>query len=245
MKLKSMALIFALVAPLTSKAANVAQEINYVRAFLPAGHDIARLQYELINKATMDEAMDVARANYVFRDITGDGIKDLLVISEPMPVLKNTVTGQPCASEQEKDCWREYGQRELHFFVGDAQGRLHWSFTNDKMVLAADEGGIWGDPLVGFSIRKSGAIALKVYGGSAQRWGFTDVLQYRNGELKVIGFDELEVNAVKGSSHEVSTNYITGEVDETYQAFDGGPVKERHYRVAVKPLELVRKYRTN
>lgn len=243
--LKKLTLVLALIAPLTSKAANLAQEINYVRTFLPAGQDIAQLQFQLMNKATLIEAMQAAQNNYVLRDITGDGIKDLLVISEPKPVYKNAVTGELCQSEEEQGCWREFGRRELHFFIGDAKGRLQWSFTNDRMVLAADEGGVYGDPLEGFSVRKSGAIALKVFGGSAQKWGFTDVMQFRNGELKVIGFDDLQVNGVTGSMAEVSTNYITGEVDETFQEFDEGPVKERHYRVAVKPLELVRKYRTN
>lgn len=246
MNLKRLALVLAFVTPFTSKAANLAQEINYVRAFLPAGQDIAQLQFQLMNKATPQEAMEAAKSNYVLRDITGDGIKDLLVISEPKPVYRNTVTGALCQSEEEDShCYREFGRRELHFFIGDAKGRLHWSFTNDRMVLAADEGGVYGDPLQGFFVRKSGAIALKVFGGSAQKWGFTDVMQYRQGELKVIGFDDLQINGVTGTMQEISTNYITGEVDEKFQEFDEGPVKEKHYRVAVKPLQLVRHYRAN
>lgn len=245
MNLKRLALILALVTPFTSKAANLAQEINYVRAFLPAGQDIAQLQFQLMNKATLQEAMEAAKSNYVLRDITGDGIKDLLVISEPKPLYRNAETGKLCNSEDEPKCWREFGRRELHFFMGDAQGRLHWSFTNDRMVLAADEGGVFGDPLQGFTIRKSGAVALTVFGGSAQKWGYTDVMQYRHGELKVIGFDDLQINGVTGTMQEISTNYITGEVDERFQEFDEGPVKEKHYRLVVKPLQLVRHYRTN
>jgi hypothetical protein len=240
--LKKILVLVSILAPLTAGAADVAQEIAYVRTLLPLGHDIAQMQAQFLNGATEAEAFEAARTNYVLRDVTGDGLVDLLVISEPPPQIVNYNTNQPCKSISEPRCTMVYGRRELHFFIGDVQGGLKLSFTNKDMVLAGDEGGVFGDPLNGFSVRKSGAIALSVYGGSAWRWGFTDVMQFRDGELKLIGQDSFDGWTGDGRSHTVSTNLITGEVIET--SAENGEAKEvvKRYRVAKKPLVNIRDY---
>jgi hypothetical protein len=243
--LKKILVLVSILAPLTAGAADVAQEIAYVRTLLPLGQDIAQVQAQLLRGATEAEAFEAARANYVLRDVTGDGLIDLLVISEPLPQIVNYNTNQPCKSVSESQCTMVYGRRELHFFVGDAQGRLTLNFTNKDMVLAGDEGGVFGDPLNGLSVRKSGAIALSVYGGSAWRWGFTDVMQFRDGDLKLIGQDSYEGWTGDGRSEASSTNLITGEVVET--SAKNGDAKEivKRYHVARKPLVNIRDYKNS
>ena len=44
------------------------------------------------------------------------------------------------------------GARTLDVFMGQSDGGLKLIETNDKIVLDADSGGVWGDPLNGLSL---------------------------------------------------------------------------------------------
>lgn len=57
-------------------------------------------------------------------------------------------------------------------------GKLPRSVVSDDAVLDADEGGAFGDPLEDLTIEK-GAVVITHYGGSRDRWGYTQQYRYR------------------------------------------------------------------
>lgn len=97
-------------------------------------------------------------------DLDGDGIADLAVTA-------------PDETANE-----EYGDgRKIYLFLGQADGSFQILTTIDTM--GAGCGGIYGDPYDGILIT-DGRLVVKVYGGSNWRWGYTDIYQYENGEMK-------------------------------------------------------------
>jgi len=231
-------LTLMLASPLTALA-SVADDIARIRPLLPVGRDIAQIQASLINGSTEADAFKGAKANYLIRDINGDGRPDLLVISEEQPKIQNYKTNQVCASINEPDCSVVYGHRSLHFFLGQRDGSMKLSFTNDKMIIGADEGGAFGDPLEGFAIRKNGSIIYSVYGGSSWRWSDTDVLQFQSGNLYIIGQDHYEGWTGDLRSDTISTDLLTGQVIQTHQKNGDAPVQVKRLRIPLKPLVKV------
>lgn len=237
---KQTLILLTLLAPGLASA-SIHDDIARIRPLLPAGSDVAQIQASLLRGASPEQAVEAGERNYLLRDLNGDGAEDLLVISEEQPRYENYETNAPC-SAGEPDCWMVYGKRALHFFVGDANGNLSHVFTNNSYVRGADEGGVFGDPLNGISVRKSGAIEISFYGGSAWRWSFDDVVQFRRGHLYVIGQDSYSGWTIDLRSDTKSVNYLTGEVVETHQAHADAPVRTKRYRVKVKPLVKLADY---
>lgn len=241
--LKQALLALALGLPLAAAAApNVEQDLAVIRPLLPAGQDVAQIQALVLRGFSDREALEAGAANYVLRDLNGDGLEDLLVISEEKPILQNWETDQPCESTGEEKCSVVYGKRALHFFLGQAGGGFKLSFTNDKFVLGGDEGGIFGDPLQGFAVRPNGTISYSVYGGSSWRWSYAEVIQFRKGALHVIGQDSYYGWTGDLRSDTKSVNLLTGEVKETHQKDGDAPVRTKRYRVAVKALPKLATY---
>lgn len=239
----SISLALALIAP-ASAFASVAEDITLIRGLLAPGTDVAQIQAAVIQGTDPVEAMDFGAKNYLIRDINGDRLADILVIVEQNPSLIDYESAEPkpCETYEPGRCWVEYKGRSLDLFLGQAGGGFALAFSNDKMVMGGDEGGVFGDPLEGFEERKSGAIALHVYGGSAWRWSFTDVMQFRNGDFYVIGQDSYHGFTGDLRSDTKSVNLITGRVVETSQKDGDAPVRTRRYKIAVKPLVRVADY---
>ncbi|RYZ94915.1 MAG: hypothetical protein EOP11_25705, partial [Proteobacteria bacterium] len=178
--IKTILLSLTLLAPFTAHA-GIVEDLSRIRGLLPEGSDVAQIQSSILQGVLPREAEENGQRNYVFQDFNRDGIEDLLVISEKNPTLHNWETDKDCESTSETYCVVQYGQRAIHFFVGEAGGALRQVFVNDKYVRNGDEGGVMGDPLYGFSANKNGTVTLNVSGGSAWRWGFSDVIQFRKG----------------------------------------------------------------
>lgn len=223
-------------------SASLEGDIARIRPLLPAGSDVAQIQVNVLQGSSPEEALQGGKDNYLFRDLNGDGAEDLLVISEEQPRLENWETDQPCTDTSDYACREVYGKRSLHFFLGDASGNLRHEFTNDHYVLSGDEGGVFGDPLNGISVRKTGAIQISFYGGSAWRWSYDDVVQFRKGALYVIGQDSYSGWTGDLRSDTKSVNYVTGQVVETHQKDADAPVRTKRYRIPVKPLVKLADY---
>jgi len=234
-------LTLSLLAPMMAMA-DTAGDLARIRPLLPTGTDVAQLQAALLQGSSEADAEKLASENYLLRDINGDGLEDLLVIAEVNPSLENRQTNQPCAPLDEFNCKIVYGQRSLLFFLGQRDGSLKLEFANSKMVLNGDEGGAIGDPLSGFMVRKNGGIALLACGGSAWRWSYTDVMDFRNGDLYVVGQDSYVGWTGDLRSDTKSIDLITGQVVETHQKNGNSPIQTKRYNVAVKPLVRVADY---
>ncbi len=231
----------ALLLPVCSFA-SLPDDIARIRPLLPAGYDVAQIQAALLTGSSATDALDAAKTNYLIRDINGDGVADILVIAEKSPSAVEFETGTPCAVYDASKCNVQYGERTLELFLGNSDGSFTLSFSNNKMVLAGDEGGIFGDPLEGLSVRKNGSISLDVYGGSAWRWSNSDVMQYRNRDLYVVGNDTYEGWNGDGRSNTKSVNFVTGRVVETAQKNGDAPTLSKVTHIAVKPLVRVADY---
>ena len=131
------------------------------------------------------------------------------------------------------------GARTLDVFMGQSDGGLKLIETNDKIVLDADSGGVWGDPLNGLSLRPTGAVRLAVYGGSSWRWGHTDSFQYRNNHFFITGQTDVGHHSLDPDKTFASTdiNLITAEKIE-----ERGTHKTVRGHVPLKPLVRLRDF---
>lgn len=232
-------LLASLLLPL-SALAGTREDVTRIRALLPAGADVAQIRAAMLAGSSEAEALAAGAKNYLIRDINGDGLADILVISEVNPSYVDD-NNQPCHEDQ-ADCYLNHGQRALFFFAGAADGSFGLVFANDRMVRTADEGGVWGDPLEGLGLRKNGSITLDVYGGSAWRWSYTDVMQFRDGHLYLIGQDSATMWTGDLRNDTKSINFITGEVIETHQKNADAPTRTKKYKIKRQPLVKVADY---
>jgi hypothetical protein len=223
--------------------ADTASDIARLRSLLVPGTDIAQVQASLLYDQSEAEAMEAGKSNYVLADLNGDGLQDALLISEDQPTPYNFADDKPCTSLKEENCMVKYGPRHLELFLGQRDGSLRRDFRNSGLVFAGDEGGVFGDPLQGLTLRGNGSVTLSVYGGSSWRWGYTDTFQFRNGKLVVIGQDSSYGWTGDGREDTRSVNLITGRVVETSRKDMESPVKKKVSRIKVKPLEAVANYK--
>ncbi len=60
-------------------------------------------------------------------------------------------------------------KRPLYILIGDSKGKLRVVAENNNSVLGYSDGGIYGDPFSGVTIKK-GYFSIEHYGGSSWRW---------------------------------------------------------------------------
>lgn len=97
-------------------------------------------------------------------DLNGDGVADLVI------------TG---LGEAEDD-WYDDG-RKIYPFLMQEDGNIRTLPPID--TLGPNSGGPYGDPYEGILITDN-RLVVKAYSGSSWRWGYTNIYQYENGEMK-------------------------------------------------------------
>ncbi|MDF2538795.1 MAG: hypothetical protein K0S76_1816 [Herbinix sp.] len=92
---------------------------------------------------------------------------------------------------------------------GKEDGTYDLSVQDDDIILRADEGGVWGDPLDSISINR-GSLFMNFYGGSNYRWGYS--YQFRYLEKEWILIKAMEENIFTGNYTGTKENYnlLTG-----------------------------------
>ena len=226
-----------------SSALASTDDTTLVRTLLPAGTDLAQYQIGFLKKDSAEDLEKQVQNNFLFHDFNRDGLRDLIVVSEANPTLFNYDTNQTCTdydpSDYNNQCRIIPGARTLNVFMGQSDGSLKLIETNDKIVLDAESGGVWGDPLVGLSLRPTGAVRLDVYGGSSWRWGHTDSFQYRNKHFFITGQTDVGLHTLDPDKTFASTdiNLITGEKIE-----ERGSHKTVHRHISLKPLVRLREF---
>ena len=117
---------------------------------------------EILDQFYPDEGL-IAQ-DMVKGDLNGDGINDLAVMGGADP----------------EDAGYD-DEREIYLFIRQMDGSVHP--LTSIATLGPYSGGVYGDPYEGMSI-SDGRLVVKVYGGSSWRWGFTNIYEYENGEMK-------------------------------------------------------------
>ncbi len=67
--------------------------------------------------------------------------------------------------------------RPLYILIGDKNGTYHKIAENNNSVLGVNDGGVFGDPFDGVTI-KNGYFSVEHYGGSSWRWTHIITFKY-------------------------------------------------------------------
>ncbi|MEB3330185.1 MAG: hypothetical protein VKQ33_13220 [Candidatus Sericytochromatia bacterium] len=146
-------------------------------------------------------------------DLDGDSRPDAaLVLAEPA----QTPSG------------RRIIHRHLLVALQTREGRHRPVARSRVALLRADEGGVFGDPLEGVTIRGR-VLVVSHYGGSNWRWAHTDRFAWLGGQLRYIGRTDTTSFTGDGSAITRDTNLATGDVIVQRQAGRATPRTDRHH----------------
>lgn len=218
-------------------SASPSQEMVLIRSLAPVNYDLAKVQAAILGGVPEEIAFESAKDNYLYRDLNRDGIDDLVVIYEEKPTVINYETDQPCESfTEDAKCMLVYGPRLMNIYLSQTDGSLKLVISKNDYILSGDDGGIFGDPLVGLGLNAKNTISIEFYGGSNWRWGYTDKIQYRNGDFYLIGKESIQMFLGDMSFQSKSENLLTGKVIEQSSKGEGFRVHTKTYRSPKKPL---------
>lgn len=156
-------------------------------------------------------------------DLNKDGIKDVATIIEQI--------------ESERD---EAPSRALLIAFGTKDNSYSLSIIADKVILKADEGGIWGDPFESLSIER-GSVVVSDYGGSNWRWYNKFRFRYQDNDWYLIGATMGEYfagNATQEEANEEDYNLLTGDYIIKHTNEEGEITTERGNRGKRKLVRL-------
>ena len=109
---------------------------------------------------------------------------------------------------------------------------------DQRAVFARSDGGAFGDPFADIRVER-GTLALEHYGGSRERWGYTDRFRLQNGAWEQIGRTSTSMDAFEpGRTRSRDVNLNTGRVVETKPASGPGggrPVTRVYHEVFAAP----------
>lgn len=107
----------------------------------------------------------------------------------------------------------EFLPRSLLIAFGTEDGAYSLSIIADKVVLGAEEGGIWGDPFEDLTIDR-GSVVVSDYGGSNWRWYNKYRFRYQDEDWYLIGATMGEYYAgthTRENANEADYNLLTGD----------------------------------
>ena len=221
--------------------ADASEDLKLVRSLLPSGTDVAQVQALLMIGGAESEALRAAAENLVIHDFNSDGRNDVAVIVDENPRLENWETNEKCDKyDPVTGCELAYGKRYLDIHLAQTDGTYSLALSSQPLVLRADEGGVWGDPLVGLSANKKGSLLLNFYGGSAWRWSQTHTVQFRQDDFYLVGRTEQSMWVGDMRFKKKDVNLITGTVNESWSKGEGHSTHKKKYRIKTKPLQKIR-----
>ena len=109
-------------------------------------------------------------------DLNGDGLSDYVLVLEKKRSASDEI---------------EEGSRPLLLLIRQANKSLKLAKRNDKIVLCAQCGGTFGDPLESLDVA-SKSFTVNHYGGSSQRWAYSYQFNYsrRDNTWQLVAVDE-------------------------------------------------------
>jgi len=132
--------------------------------------------------------------------------------------------------------------RSLLIAFGDKERGYRLSIIADKVLLKAEEGGVWGDPFESLEINR-GSVVVSHYGGSNWRWYQKYRFRYQNDDWYLIGattgsyFNGTPMESVEEDDY----NLLTGDYIEKRTNDQGRTVTKKGNR-GVKPLVTLREF---
>ena len=155
-------------------------------------------------------------ANQASGDLNKDGRDDIALILEREEPVSHP---HGCGKEPENS---QAAPRILMVLLALPQGGYRLSALETNLVLRADEGGIFGDPLDGLFVER-GSLVLHHYGGSAWRWFQTYRFRHQDGGWFLIGFTDGWRHSVSRLNTEYDYNPLTGKLKITATDEKGRP----------------------
>jgi hypothetical protein len=142
-----------------------------------------------------------------YGDLNRDGVDDAaVVIDAPEGMM------EPRYACHGGDSWSEAPARRLIIAFADGKGGYTRAADEPKLVFRADEGGAFGDPFAGISVER-GSIVIDLYGGSRWRWGTTLRFRYDNGDWRMTGMTESQMDSLSLASLTYDYNALSGKVE--------------------------------
>ncbi|MBL8003943.1 MAG: hypothetical protein JNL36_02495 [Candidatus Kapabacteria bacterium] len=183
--------------------------------------------------ATFPKRVDTSAT--VIGDLNNDGIQDLVVVIT-YPFLVDYDENMPYDGD---------AMVPLAVYLGTKDGYSLLVQSNNA-VLCTGCGGIFGNPFSGLEINKKNQLLIYHYGGSSERWAYTDVYEFRNDNMYLV-----ENSFTNSTTHNMSyttvwTNYLTGQQESVWS---NGETKKKRYKekkskkkLKIKPLTSIDNY---
>ncbi len=128
-------------------------------------------------------------------DLNKDGISDIAL------VIEETTSAE------------EAPPRAIIVAFGNVDNTYTLSINTNKVIMRADEGGIWGDPFESISIDR-GSVLIKDYGGSNWRWYNSYRFRYQDHDWYLIGATMgtyFTGTTTRDNANEEDYNLLTGD----------------------------------
>jgi hypothetical protein len=132
-------------------------------------------------------------------DLNGDGLADAVVVAA------HDVEGSG-----PEDVWEE--PRLLVIALAEPGGRLRRSAVSADVVMCRGCGGVFGDPFESAWVER-GTVVVHHYGGSRDRWAYTDRFRLQDGAWRYIGAtyastDNLDLSYEESRDANLSTGLV-------------------------------------
>ena len=139
-------------------------------------------------------------------DLNKDGVDDKAIAIEAPEGVKEP--GNWCKSESG---FSEASARRLIVWLSQPGGTFDLAVDDPKLLLRADEGGVFGDPLEDLTIER-GALVVHYFGGSRWRWAYTQRFRLEADGFALIGYTDMSVDSATLATVSYDYNALSGKV---------------------------------
>jgi len=184
-------------------------------------------------RATFPKRVDTSAV--VTGDLNNDGIQDLVVVVS-YPYTVDYPDDMPYDGD---------AMVPLAVYLGTKDGYSLLVQSNNA-ILCQGCGGVFGNPFSGLEINKNNQLQIYHYGGSSERWAYTDTYEYRKDNMYLVANLFTNSTTHNLSYTSVSTNYLTGQQETVWS--NGETTKKKYKekkskkKLKIKSLQSIDNY---